>query len=84
MANLSNTLGSQGRLILINLFFTSSLAAAQSVAAQVSSAIMVFVSNFRSAINPQIIKLYGFYSKGKRENLLCMQLEEGLNVIKIR
>lgn len=72
MANLSNTLGSQGRLILINLFFTSSLAAAQSVAAQVSSAIMVFVSNFRSAINPQIIKLY---ASGDREDSKKLTLD---------
>ena len=57
MANLSNTLGSQGRLILINLFFTSSLAAAQSVAAQVSSAIMVFVSNFIILDQPLIHRL---------------------------
>lgn len=72
MANLSTTLGSQGRLILINLFFTSSLAAAQSVAAQVSSAIMVFVSNFRSAINPQIIKLY---ASGDREDSKKLTLD---------
>lgn len=58
MANLSNTLGSQGVLVLINLFFTPALAAAQAVANQVSGAIMVFVNNFRMAINPQIIKLY--------------------------
>ncbi len=58
MANISNTLSHQGTLVLINLFFTSAIAAAQSVAGQVSTAIMVFVNNFRSAINPQIIKLY--------------------------
>jgi O-antigen/teichoic acid export membrane protein len=58
MANISNTLGNQGTLVLINLFFTSAIAAAQSVAGQVSVAIMVFVNNFRNAINPQVIKLY--------------------------
>lgn len=58
MANMSNTLGIQGVLLLINLFFTSTVAAAQSVAGQVSNAMMLFVNNFRMAINPQIIKLY--------------------------
>lgn len=58
MANISNTLSHQGTLVLINLFFTSAIAAAQSIAGQVSTAIMVFVNNFRSAINPQVIKMY--------------------------
>lgn len=72
MANLSNTLGQQGTLILINLFFTSVIAAAQSIAAQVSGAIMVFVGNFRSAINPQIIKLY---AANKKEDSKKLTLE---------
>lgn len=69
MANLSNTLGNQGVLVLINLFFTSALAAAQAVANQVSGAIMVFVDNFRMAINPQIIKLYAAGDKAGSQKL---------------
>lgn len=72
MANISNTLGHQGTLILINLFFTSAVAAAQSVAGQVSSAIMLFVNNFRAAINPQIIKLY---AAGNRDGSKKLTLE---------
>lgn len=58
MANLSDTLNHQGILVLINLFFTPALAAAQAIAGQVAGAMMQFVNNFRTAINPQIIKLY--------------------------
>lgn len=58
MANLSETLKLQGVLILINMFFAPVVAAAQAVANQVSTAMMQFVNNFRTAINPQIIKLY--------------------------
>ena len=58
MANLAETLKLQGVLVLINMFFAPAVAAAQAVANQVSNAMMQFVNNFRSAINPQIIKLY--------------------------
>ena len=58
MANISNMLGQQGILVLINMFFAPVVVAAQAIASQVSGAIMQFVNNFRTAINPQIIKLY--------------------------
>lgn len=58
MANLSETLGRQGIIILINMFLTPVVVVAQSLASQVATAVMLFVNNFRTAINPQIIKLY--------------------------
>lgn len=58
MANLAETLKNQGVLVLINMFFAPTIAAAQAVANQVSHAMMQFVNSFRTAINPQIIKLY--------------------------
>lgn len=58
MATLAETLKSQGVLLLINMFFAPAVAAAQALANQVSNALMQFVNNFRTAINPQIIKLY--------------------------
>ena len=58
MANISNTLSQQGILILINLFFSPAVAAAQAISVQVSQAMSQFINNFRTAINPQIIKLY--------------------------
>ena len=45
------------------MFFTPSVIAAQALANQVSAAMMQFVNNFRTAINPQIIKLYAVGDK---------------------
>lgn len=58
IANLAEVLGQQGYIILINMFFQPAIVAAQAIGNQISGAIMQFVNNFRTAINPQIIKLY--------------------------
>lgn len=58
IANLTETLKSQGVIIIINMFLAPVVVAAQSLANQVSIALMAFVNNFRVAFNPQIIKLY--------------------------
>jgi O-antigen/teichoic acid export membrane protein len=44
--------------ILLNMFFTVIVNAAQGIAMQVQSAITGFVSNFMTALNPQITKSY--------------------------
>lgn len=72
MANLAETLKLQGVLILINLFFSPIIVAAQAVANQVTHAIMQFFNNFRVAINPQIIKLY---ASGDRDASKKLTLE---------
>ena len=72
MANLSDTLNVQGVVVLINLYFAPVVVAAQSIAGQVSGALMLFVGNFRNAINPQIIKLY---ASGEREKSKKLTLE---------
>lgn len=68
MANLSETLKLQGYLVLLNLFFQPVVVAAQTIGNQVAGAMMQFINNFRTAINPQIIKLYaaGEYEESKR------------------
>ena len=58
MANLAETLKLQGFLVLINMFFQPFVVAAQTIGNQVAGAMMQFVLNFRTAIDPQIIKLY--------------------------
>lgn len=58
VANLTETLRLQGVVIIINLFLAPVVVAAQALANQVSHALMGFVTNFRTAFNPQIIKLY--------------------------
>lgn len=58
IAHLSETLKLQGLTMLFGMFFQPVVIAAQSIATQLSHGITQFTNNFRSAINPQIIKLY--------------------------
>ena len=58
IANVSYILSTQGLVVLINMFFQPAIVAAQAVGNQISAAMMQFVNNFKTAINPQIIKLY--------------------------
>lgn len=58
VANLSNTIIVQGSILLMNLFFAPAIIASKALATQVNNALMLFVNNFRTAVNPQIIKLY--------------------------
>ena len=58
IANLSETLNLQGSLLLLNLFFSPVVVSAQSIGNQISTQLMQFTSNFRIAVNPQIVKQY--------------------------
>lgn len=49
-------LNTQGILLLLNYFFAPAVVTARSISLQVSNAANLFVSNFRTAVNPQIIK----------------------------
>ena len=71
IANISNTLMSQGVIMLFNIFFQPFVVAAQAISNQISSALMQFVNNVRQAVNPQVIKLYaeGNYADSKRLTL---------------
>ena len=48
----------QGINILLNLFFGPVVNAARGIAVQVQSAVMAFVNNFQTAVNPQIVKSF--------------------------
>ncbi len=48
----------QGSNILINLFFNVAVNAAVGLANQVRAAVYGFITNFQTAFNPQIVKLY--------------------------
>lgn len=54
----------QGINVLLGMFFTPAIIAARGIAVQVQSVITSFVSNFQTAVNPQIIKSY---AKGEYE-----------------
>ena len=57
-ANGSIALNNQGVLILLNMFFSPSVVAARAISLQVNMAANKFVNNFRTAVNPQIVKRY--------------------------
>lgn len=49
-------LNNQGILVLLNLFFAPAVVTARAISIQISGAVEIFVSSFRTAVNPQIIK----------------------------
>ena len=55
-AQVSIALNNQGILILLNMFFAPAVVAARAISIQVNMAINQFVNNFRTAVNPQIVK----------------------------
>ena len=61
----------QGINILLNVFFGPVVNAARGTATKVSSAVQGFVSNFSTAINPQITKNYAQGRLDKMEELAC-------------
>ncbi len=71
LANLSETLKTQGSNVLINMFFKPAFVAAQAISNQVTTALMNFIYQVSTAINPQIIKSYavGDYEGSKKLTL---------------
>lgn len=57
-SNLSIALSNQGILILLNMFFAPAVVAARAISLQVNGYVQQFVTNFRTAANPQIVKRY--------------------------
>ncbi|MBS5876524.1 MAG: holin [Prevotella sp.] len=56
--NLGYILHTQGIAIIINMFFTVAVNAAQGIANQVNGVVQQFLSNFLLALNPQLVKSY--------------------------
>lgn len=67
--NVAWIFNTQGVNVLINLFFGVALNAARGIASQVESAVMLFVRNFTTALNPQITK---YYANGDKENMFLL------------
>ena len=61
----------QGVNLLINSFFGLTLNAARGIATQVDTAIMQFVNNFMTALNPQITKSYAAGEYDHMNSLVC-------------
>ncbi len=56
--NIASVSFNQGVNILLNIFFGPAINAARGIAYQISNATNGFVSNFQTALNPQIVKNY--------------------------
>lgn len=69
LGGMAQTGASQGTNILINMFYGVTVNAAVGIANQVKNAVFGFVSNFQTAFNPQIVKLYAL---GEKEQLLSL------------
>lgn len=72
IANFSIALSSQGVLILLNTFFTPAIVAARTISLQVNGVLAQFISNFRNASTPQIVKSY---AAGEFERSKMLTLE---------
>lgn len=69
LGNIANIFKTQGVSILVNIFFSTVINAAQGVAVQVSNAIEQFSSNFMKALTPQIVKSYAVNDTNRVINL---------------
>ena len=59
-----------GVVVLINAFFSPAAVTAKALAGQVNMAANSFVGNFRTAVNPQIVKRYAANNQEESQNLL--------------
>jgi len=71
LTNTASVLNSQGVNMLMNVYFGVTVNAARGIASQVESAVMQFVSNFTTAIHPQITKSYAAGELDSMYVLVC-------------
>ena len=70
-ANSAYALSNQGILVLLNMFFAPAVVTARSISLQVNMAANQLVTNFQTAVNPQIVKRYAAGNlSGSKELLL--------------
>lgn len=71
LGRFASILSNQGVNIILNLFFGVTVNAARGIATQVNSAVVKFVSDFTTALNPQITKKYAGGEKEGMYRLCC-------------
>ena len=69
--NTSFILNTQGVSMLMNVFFGVTVNAARGIATQVEGAVLQFVNNFTTALNPQITKSYANGDLQSMHTLIC-------------
>lgn len=68
----SIALNLQGINILTNMFFGPPVVSARSISLQINTMLVTFANNFRTAINPQIIKRYARDDRSGSETLVLI------------
>ena len=68
--NLGYILHTQGIAVVINVFFTVAVNAAQGIANQVNGIVTQFANNFLVALNPQVVKSYAAGEIDQMHNLI--------------
>lgn len=69
--NTNSILNNQGVNMLMNVHFGVAVNAARGIATQMENAVLQFVNNFTTAINPQITKSYAAGDKERMFSLVC-------------
>lgn len=69
--NTAYILNSQGVNMLMNVYFGVVVNAARGIAIQVEGAVLQFVNNFTTAVNPQITKSYASGNLDRMHKLVC-------------
>ncbi len=69
-ANGAIALNSQGILMLLNIFFSPAVVTARAISIQVNMAATQLITNFRAAVNPQIVKKYAIEDYNGSKQLL--------------
>lgn len=75
MANISSVLSTNVIILLFNTFFAPVVVAAQTIANQVYNGLYQLTNNVRTAVNPQIIKLYADGNHQQSRNLTISSAE---------
>lgn len=70
IGSFSFVLRTYGSNMLLNIFFGPALNAAKGIASQLDNALNNFVTNFQTALNPQIIKSYAENDRDQTNNLI--------------
>lgn len=71
----------QGINIVLNIFFGPVVNAAKAISNQVSGAVITFVSNFLTALNPQITKNYALGNLHEMEKLTYMGIKYSYGLV---
>lgn len=81
--NFANVLYTQGLNMMLNIFFGPIVNAARGIAIQAQSAVQMFVSNFQTALNPQITKNYAVGNLERMHSLMFMSARFSFSLLLI-